>query len=111
MKQDQKSWCRISDPRDDQRLAAVRAAVTTVGGLLLLENSDQRSKGRFHVRFLEGLGNLPSVIPLGPDFLEGVASAGPWVSACLPWGIESDMTLPEDEAKSQMHSSCQTRPA
>lgn len=100
MKQDQKSWCRISDPRDDQRLAAVRAAVTTVGGLLLLENSDQRSKGRFHVRFLEGLGNLPTVIPLGPDFLEGVASAGPLVSACLPWGIESDMTLQEDEAKS-----------
>lgn len=100
MKQDQKSWCRISDPRDDQRLAAVRTAVTTVGGLLLLENSDQRFKGRFHVRFLEGLENLPTVIPLGPDFLEGVASAGPWVSACLPWGIESDMTLPEDEAKS-----------
>lgn len=110
MTQDQKSSCRISDPRDDQRLAAVRAAVTTAGGLSLL-NSDPRSKGRFHVRFLEGLGNLPTVIPLGPDFLEVVASAGPWVSACLPWGIESDMTLPEDEAKSQMHSSCQTRPA
>lgn len=111
MTQDQKSSCRISDPRDDQRLAAVRAAVTTAGELLLLENSDPRSKGRFHVRFLEGLGNLPTVIPLGPDFLVDVASAGPWVSACLPWGTESDMTLPEDEAKSQMHSSCQTRPA
>lgn len=44
MTQDQKSSCRISDPRDDQRLAAVRAAVTTAGGLSLLENSDPRSK-------------------------------------------------------------------
>lgn len=33
MTQEQKSSCRISDPRDDQRLAAVRAAVTTAGGL------------------------------------------------------------------------------
>lgn len=47
MKQDQKSSCRISDPRDDQRLAAVRAAVTTAGGLSLLENSDPRSNSTF----------------------------------------------------------------
>lgn len=49
MKQDQKSWCRISDPRDDQRLAAVRAAVTTVGGLLLLKTltSDLKEDSMF----------------------------------------------------------------
>lgn len=47
MTQDQKSSCRISDPRDDQRLAAVRAAVTTAGGLSLLEDSDPRSNSMF----------------------------------------------------------------